>query len=137
MKIAVEKIKDKEIELEEDILASSWDMDSFDIKFVDKIHLNCKFRRIANEIFIDTRVFLRRIIICSRCLEEVGQIVLQDFKFFYEVKELGDYLDMDEKIREEILLDFPMKVLCREDCKGLCPKCGLNLNFYECNCRKE
>jgi uncharacterized protein len=135
VKIEVEKIKDKEIELEEDIPASSWDMDSFDIKFVDNIHLNCKFVRIGKEIVVDTQVITHRIITCSRCLEEVGQTVKQNFKLSYNVNECGDYLEIDNDIREEILLDFPMKVLCHQDCKGLCPRCGVNLNYEECKCK--
>jgi len=135
LKIEVERIKDKEIELEEDIPASSWDMDSFDIKFVDNIHLNCKFIRAGKEIVVDTEVITHRIIICSRCLEEVGQTIRQNFKLSYNINDCGDYLEVDNDVREEILLGFPMKVLCRQDCKGLCPHCGVNLNYEECKCK--
>ena len=43
-------------------------------------------------------------------------------------------LDLDEEIREELLLSFPMRFLCREDCPGLCPKCGKPLSQGDCGC---
>ena len=46
-------------------------------------------------------------------------------------------MDLDELVRADLLLELPTKVLCREDCKGLCPKCGKDLNFGPCDCKKE
>lgn len=43
-------------------------------------------------------------------------------------------LDLDEEIREELLLSFPMRFLCREDCPGLCPKCGKPRRDGDCGC---
>ena len=43
-------------------------------------------------------------------------------------------LDLDEEIREELLLSFPMRFLCREDCPGLCPKCGKPKRLGDCGC---
>ncbi len=44
------------------------------------------------------------------------------------------FLDMDEQLREQLEMEFPIRFLCRDDCKGLCPKCGQNLNERQCNC---
>ena len=46
----------------------------------------------------------------------------------------GYELDTDALINNEILINMPVKVLCREDCKGICPVCGHNLNEGECGC---
>lgn len=43
-------------------------------------------------------------------------------------------LDLDELMRADILLELPTKFLCKEDCKGLCPVCGKNLNEGSCDC---
>ena len=43
-------------------------------------------------------------------------------------------IDLDQDIKEEIILDYPIKPLCNPDCKGLCPKCGKNLNEGGCSC---
>lgn len=44
------------------------------------------------------------------------------------------HLDVDGMVLDEMMTDIPDKVLCREDCKGVCPKCGVNLNHQTCNC---
>lgn len=46
----------------------------------------------------------------------------------------GYHLNVDELINDELLLNWPMKILCREDCKGICKVCGRNLNDGECGC---
>jgi uncharacterized protein len=48
-----------------------------------------------------------------------------------------DVLDLGEIIREQFFLALPMKPLCREDCQGLCPICGMNRNRDSCTCRAE
>lgn len=49
----------------------------------------------------------------------------------------GDRIDLTELVREQILLNLPARIFCREDCRGLCQKCGANLNLIDCNCREE
>ena len=46
-------------------------------------------------------------------------------------------LDLDELVYSEVIMSLPMKHLCREDCKGLCPKCGKNLNEDACGCPEK
>jgi uncharacterized protein len=48
----------------------------------------------------------------------------------------GDAVDVDELVREQITLALPLRNLCREDCKGLCPKCGADLNAGQCSCEQ-
>ncbi len=50
---------------------------------------------------------------------------------------VGDKADLEEIVRTVFVLNFDSKILCREDCKGLCPRCGRNLNLGPCTCRKE
>ena len=86
---------------------------------------------------------------CDRCLEEVStEIPLEierklDMKLTDEdrVNDLdessyltGMDLDVDQLVYLEVLMSWPLKVLCREDCKGLCNVCGQNLNTGSCNC---
>ena len=134
MRIEVKRITEEPLELNEDIEASSWGLDSFDIKFVKNIHIDCKFILAGKEILIDGCVTTHRIITCSRCLNNVTQSAKANFQLSYSIASLGDYLEIDEDVREYILIDFPMKVLCRPDCKGLCPGCGVDLNIEECRC---
>ena len=49
----------------------------------------------------------------------------------------GDSIDIDELAREQILLALPARQLCREDCQGLCPACGADLNTRTCQCEQQ
>lgn len=81
---------------------------------------------------------------CDRCLEPVT------VPFSYEVSREADFgeeareeeqayiegyvLDVDVLIRDELFVHMPMKILCREDCRGICNRCGANLNHGDCGC---
>jgi len=94
---------------------------------------------------------------CGRCLERYGCGLSQELDLFYlprsaerpqdqeeavglEDHEVvvgyydGDRLDLGEVVREQIFLSLPLKRLCSEDCHGLCPSCGKNLNQGACSC---
>ena len=136
MKIEIEKIRDKAISLEENIPAKDWDLDSSDVLFVNDIKLKCDFTEINGEIVVDGEVATDREVTCSRCLGKVFKTIKQDFTKSYNIKDLGESLDIDNDVREEVLLDFPMKVLCKPDCRGICSGCGGDLNSQECNCQE-
>ena len=75
---------------------------------------------------------------CGRCLEQVEvEIAAEDIEIFFDLTECGDEVDVSEDIRSELLLELPMSVLCSEDCAGLCPDCGCNLNDDSCRCHES
>lgn len=71
---------------------------------------------------------------CSRCLG----LSLHDFKVRLEetYPVTQTMIDVLEEISQALILSFPFKPLCREDCLGLCPRCGENLNLGPCRCAK-
>lgn len=86
---------------------------------------------------------------CDRCLEPVDypfhltfgeelDMSRADEECAGELEEqpyvTGYHLDVDRLLSNELLLNLPMKVLCREDCKGMCNRCGANLNHTTCSC---
>ena len=96
---------------------------------------------------------------CGRCLEPFEMDLDQDLELFFlshvadqveeeDEVELSDHdmvvayyrdnrLDLGEAVREQILLGLPLKGLCRQDCQGLCPHCGVNRNATACACTIE
>jgi uncharacterized protein len=93
---------------------------------------------------------------CARCLEPVEQVLVRSFDLLYRpqgtdarAEELsvtdaeaeigyyrGDGLELEDLLREQILLALPLKTVCGENCKGLCPHCGKNLNVEQCSCEQ-
>lgn len=90
---------------------------------------------------------------CARCLAEVedtvrflcektvadekGLLRLENTENDDYVQIKGGKLDLDVPICDEILLGFPMRILCSDDCKGLCAGCGADLNREACRCTKK
>jgi|YelNatPaOPRAMG01_1025707.scaffolds.fasta_scaffold01011_15 uncharacterized protein len=60
----------------------------------------------------------------------VGELTEEDFKFTIE----NNTIDVSSSVRENIIINLPIKPLCKPDCKGLCPVCGKDLNEGDCNC---
>ena len=91
---------------------------------------------------------------CTRCLQQIDRKFEIPFKAAFVTEENytqakeaelsakdldvsifdGNEIDLTELVREQILLNLPEQVFCKEDCKGLCEKCGANRNLIDCNC---
>jgi len=72
---------------------------------------------------------------CSRCLELFEQKTKISFECSFTKEEFE--CDIMEEVRETVLLNIPMKPLCNENCKGLCPVCGNNKNEKDCFCEQK
>ena len=75
---------------------------------------------------------------CGRCLAPVSRkVTTGKFQFFVETPAGMEVCDISEEVRTEITLALPMNLLCREDCRGLCPECGADLNVKKCSCKPK
>jgi uncharacterized protein len=110
--------------------------------------------QIIKDIRLKGGLSTRLQVACARCLEPVEHDLSRKFDLLYRPQgsdagheELsvtdaeaeigyykGDGLELDDVLREQVLLAVPLKSLCREDCRGLCPHCGKNLNEAQCSC---
>jgi uncharacterized protein len=127
------------------------------VKLTAPATVNGKIRLAGNEVFVNGHVDTRAQVECDRCLKLIELPVNADFELEYitgseyetsAVAELteaemsvavfdGEALDVDEIVKEQILLAVPTRMLCREDCKGICPQCGVDKNTGECNCETK
>jgi uncharacterized protein len=121
-----------------------------------RIEVVCNVRRIKETVFIEGSVTTSAETRCCRCLETARMPLQASFKYTFspaplepqEEVELNaedlelayyeeDTIDLDRVIFEQIMLQIPIKPLCGETCKGLCPHCGINLNLASCGCEAE
>ncbi len=116
--------------------------------------VNGKIRLSGIQVFVSGHVETRAQVECDRCLKPVELPVSTDFTLEYisdsdyetsQAAELteaemsvsvfdGQAIDVDEIVKEQILLTVPTRMLCREDCRGICPECGADRDTGECNC---
>lgn len=120
------------------------------------VKVSVEVRKMGTTVVINGSVSTRLILPCARCLEPADFPIEADFRYVMvpepsryqadmeltaEDIEYGYYandcIDLLPLVYEQICLQLPMVVLCREDCRGICPHCGQNLNYGVCTCREE
>lgn len=87
---------------------------------------------------------------CDRCLRIFDKKLKSNFKIYYSSKYSDSeeqntrhlslsnpIIDLLDDVRSSLVLSLPIKLLCEENCKGLCPNCGVNWNQQECECHTE
>ncbi|MFA5388452.1 MAG: DUF177 domain-containing protein [Candidatus Omnitrophota bacterium] len=134
MKIYVDKIPEGGLELSDKILPGALSVDTEAMSFVRPIDVKANVSKSGAEIFVDVAVEAAVEYTCSKCLAKFEDIFRKKFSIVREVKP-AEIVELDDEIRQEIILDYPMKAICKAECKGLCPNCGQNLNIGECDCK--
>jgi len=133
-RVAIER--DWQIDLEENGIKS------------DRLLFSGECRRAADEILLSGKITSPLHSVCARCLAPVSETFSLETEFVV-LKEENDEEERDVLLLEgeeanlfgavldTLSLNLPLRLLCREDCKGLCPKCGKNLNEGDCACEKK
>lgn len=119
--------------------------------------VSARIRRDGARVNVEGKVAAKLQLECDRCLKSIEFPVDSRFKLEYVTRqdyeaqqaieltedELdlsvfdGEAIDLDELVREELLLAVPTHLVCQESCKGVCPTCGVNRNTTECRCGNE
>jgi uncharacterized protein len=106
------------------------------------VDLDLELERIAEGIVVRGELAATWTAACSRCLEPVtGDLAVHVDELFETVPLEGetypleeDVIDLEPMVRDALLLELPLVPLCRADCAGLCPNCGVNHNVASCDC---
>ena len=124
----------------------SLELEFHDIEFVnreveikDPIKLDLEIFNTKDSFVVEGKLKAELILSCSRCLQKYSSKVELDISEDVLKSEMEDQeeLYLDDIIKDNIILSLPMKPLCSEDCKGICPQCGQDLNEGECDCEIE
>jgi len=120
--------------------------------FFGNVEIQCRMEKNKSDILLKCKLSVKSLLVCDRCNEEFERELKNDFSilFLYDSTKVTeedtdviylsrdeDKLELTEIVRDYALLSIPMKKLCKEDCRGLCPQCGTNLNISSCNCKTE
>lgn len=134
MDIQVNRIPPEGLLLREEIEPKGLDLDADLVKFRSPIKIEAEASLITNALAVRLALTVLMRINCSRCLSEFDAVLKKNIKLNYQVDKTVQHIDLNPDIREEIILEYPIKPLCSVNCKGLCPKCGKNLNEGGCSC---
>lgn len=119
--------------------------------FRTPVTVSATAEKTGNEVFLNATVEAQVSFVCDRCLTEFEKTLAPHYRMIYvfegaeadrfdpsEVQVISPSLsviDIADDIRQALLLSVPLKLLCSESCKGLCPRCGINWNLATCSCR--
>lgn len=120
-----------------------------DVDFAEPITVSGYVKNMAGYMVLSADVKVSYRTVCARCVEPVCSEL--EISFEKDIasgddvsSENDDYIIIEDKkldllapVEEEIMLEMPSKTLCKEDCLGLCQKCGKNLNEGNCDCEKK
>ncbi|MBA3320424.1 MAG: DUF177 domain-containing protein [Pyrinomonadaceae bacterium] len=157
MKIEVEKLSEQAVPFAQSYPAGELDLEDEMLRLTAETRVAGRATRQRAEVKLQGTISTALEVLCDRCLisspvpietafdvsyqplqtiavEEAKELTDDDLNLsFYE----GDAIDLDELVREQVLLALPSRLLCREECRGLCPTCGVNLNTQPCDCARR
>lgn len=123
-----------------------------DARFTKEVKVEATLEKTNRQLFVRVELKTGGTFQCDRCLEDFEKDVSTSYSVMYVTEEGGavgeeaevqvippeaNMIDLGEDVRQYAILALPPKLLCRDDCAGLCPSCGANLNKDSCQCQKE
>ena len=154
MRIELDKLEEQGGKFAQVYEANELPLDDTEVRLLEPAAVRCRVRRDGKDIELQGKVEAKLEAVCGRCLHPVELPITTGFKERFvravswateEQHELqaedlniavfdGEGIELDDLVREELLLAVPVNVLCREDCQGLCPICGVDRNLSSCQC---
>jgi len=123
-----------------------------DSRFSKPVTVEVTLEKTSRHLYMHVQAATGGVFTCDRCIEEFQKDVAAEYGVMVvsdahapssdseEVLVISPdttHLDLADDVRQFVLLGVPPKILCREECAGLCPACGSNLNRGKCNCQTE
>jgi uncharacterized protein len=160
MLIDLKTISTEELEIAETLDKDWWKASADDapvLGLATPLRVKVKASKVGDKYLLAGRISGAVSLKCDRCLEAFRFDLEIPFSFFLvspksgpgeaeaelldedlEVDFIhGETIDLDVRIKEQVFLSLPMKSICREECLGLCPLCGANLNEGPCQCGRQ
>jgi len=139
MQIDLREIKNDALRLQGEDPASIFALEDDPLlKAESPLKYNLVATRILDELLIKGALETEITCVCSRCARSFRQMVREKaFCHMVKIPSGTEYVDLTEEERESILLTFPTYPVCQPGCRGLCSRCGADLNKGDCSCQPD
>ena len=157
MRIELDKLEGREGKFSYRYEPDELVLDDEHARLVEPPQVSGRINRSGHDVRLQGSVVARAEVDCDRCLKQVSVPIETEFDVTYvpaaayveneaaelQEEDLGlsvyedEVIDIDELVREQVLLTLPSRALCGEDCRGLCPVCGANRNENPCECESK
>jgi uncharacterized protein len=112
--------------------------DPSNFKIIKNISGNVQLIKVRKLYLASFFIFTEIKVPCARCLATITKKINLKFQREYSTKDINNNLiNLSPAISEELMLHLPIKILCKETCKGLCAYCGKDLNTSKCGCKSD
>lgn len=124
-----------------------------DERFKSQVVVDATVEKSGSQVFLAAEVSAKASFECDRCLTSFISPLRSSYRMYYVTEGGADshidpsellvvppgfsVIELSDDVRQTILLSVPLKLLCSDQCKGLCPHCGANWNLGECTCEEE
>jgi len=121
--------------------------------FDGSVNVDATLEKTGRQFFLRARIHTTGSFACDRCTAQFALPLSPEYRMYYVPDEADavafdpsevqvipaglPVIDLSEDVRQTVLLAVPLKLLCRPECKGLCPRCGADLNSGFCTCQVE
>ena len=136
MKIYLNQVPASGLSSEETFQASRFELDTEDVTVAGPVTIGYSVFLEGEELAARLAIHCLRRLVCARCLVQFEDEFSKEADLVYPIRGATE-VDLTDDIRQEIVMEYPMKPLCRESCKGFCSQCGQNLNEATCDCKVQ
>ena len=134
MKVKIREIARSGMDYDDQATPAELDLLEDYIDAESPVLVSGRLQRVDAFILAKLRVAYSVDTICARCLDPINAEKTMDVELEMGFNPGDEFVDLGSYIREELLIDRRPRMLCREDCRGICPGCGAYLNEEACEC---
>ena len=138
MKIELRQLSDyQDVIIQAEENPSALDLQTTGILISGPVKVKAIVSKIENSLNLKINLQAKALGQCSRCLNDIVLPIAKDFRLNIAIDKSDTSIDINDDIRQEIILEYPDKPLCKDSCLGLCVNCGRYLNEGQCKCKEE
>jgi uncharacterized protein len=138
MRIYIKDIRPEGVEVKDAISAKDLGLTELDgVQAKTPVEIKGFVQKKGDTVLLDLKIKGVFSFDCARCLEPIEKMFERDFSLDYSINRAILFLDVDDDFRQDVLLSYPDRILCKDSCEGLCADCGVNLNIEKCKCGKK
>jgi len=137
VKVFLQDVPYDGLEVEAQVSAEELGLINQNFVCLTPLAIEARFDKVDGELLAQIVVQGSYEVMCARCLAPVRQNRKDEFELTFDVTPETEFVEYGDGIRQELVIGLSVIFRCQEDCRGLCPKCGVNLNTTKCRCKDK
>ena len=137
LKIKISDIQPQGLDLNVQVPGDTIGLDVEELKAITEIAIKAKIEKVGQMVIVRATIQCAYAGSCGRCLEPASSSWKNSYIFNFPFTPATEFIDLSEEVRQELILNLPLKLLCGDTCQGIWAGCKVNLNTEKCKCNKS